>query len=164
MTTAASIARRGTVLLGLVAFLAGCAAAPGTAPPAPSGGLAGILEAVRESPEDRLAAQVACQLSLGQRSDAFAYRGFFAGFFDLPEEDTRAAFCAAIVEAVIADDLTRADLAAFAVPAEQRGRAPLGTLLRKLIDAHERLHSQEAGVPPSRHSRRLSMKQAEALH
>jgi hypothetical protein len=164
MTAAAGILCRSAVLLGLAVFLAGCAAAPDSGSRAAPGGLLGILEAVRDNPEDRLAAQVACQLSLGQRSTAFDYLPFFAGFFAVPEESARAAFCASIVEAVIADELTRADLEAFSVPAEQRGRAPLGTLLRKLIDAHERLQSQEVRVPQARPSRRLEARQAEPLY
>lgn len=164
MKAAASLARRGAVMFALAAFLAGCAATPDSGSRAPASGLLGILEAVRENPEDRLAAQVACQLSLGQRSVAFSYRAFFAGFFAVPEENARTAFCAAIVESVIADELTRADLEAFSVPAEQRGRAPLGTLLRKLIDAHERLHSQEARIPRVQALRQLSMRQTELLY
>jgi hypothetical protein len=164
MTAAAGILCRSAVLLGLAVFLAGCAAAPASGSRAAPGGLPGILEAVRENPEDRLAAQVACQLSLGQRSTAFAYRAFFAGFFDVPEQSARTVFCAAIVEAVIADELTRADIEAFGTPVEQRGRAPLGTLLRKLIDAHERLQSQEVRVPQAQPSRRLVASQAEPLY
>lgn len=106
--------------------------------------LPGILSEVRGQPQKRASAEASCARAIARGPDDFPYKQFFAGVFDVPAEQGGQAFCASIVEAVIADELTRGDLNAFRKPAEVRGKAPLGTLLRKLLIAHERLRGQQA--------------------
>ncbi len=134
-------------------ILAGCAAPQdgGTQNGARAGGnegLRSVLQDVRNHPENRAASEVYCLLSITQGDSDFPYQLFFAGLFSVDREDGTRAFCAAMVEAVIAGELTEADLAPFDRPSSVRGKEPLGTLLRKLMVAHLRLETQEAAAPP----------------
>ena len=46
-----------------------------------------------------------------------------------------------------AGDLSQQEWEAFQRPKQVRGKAPLGTLLRELMVAHERLYAQQAQRP-----------------
>jgi hypothetical protein len=133
------------ILLTCAIVLSACATTPDTGQAGAQGGLPGVLEEVRRNPEDRTAGESYCRLALAQRTNAFPYGAFFGGLFAVPAAQGDRAFCAALVEAVIADELTEADLAVF--KDRKRSKAPLGTLLRKLMVAHLRLSTQQAALP-----------------
>ena len=130
----------------LAVLLAGCASG------GHSGNLADVLNDARAHPENRLADEVACERAMNAHTGDFAYKAFFAGLLSVPEAEGGRAFCSAIVEAVIAGDLSQAEQDAFRTPSEVRGRAPVGALLRAVMDAHERLHAQQAQRPPQTQS------------
>ena len=130
------------VLLTLT--IAGCAASQDQR----DDDLAAPLADARANPEKRPAAEAACERAFSRRGDDFPFQAFAAGMLDVAENAGDSAFCAALVEAVIAGDLSRDDVIAFQRPKEIRGMAPLGTLLRAVMDAHERLHAQQAQKPP----------------
>jgi hypothetical protein len=140
--------RAAVTFVVLAAAIAGCAASQSYR----GGSLPDILSDVRAHPESRLKAEVGCERSIARPQSDFPYRSFFAGVFDVPEAEGARAFCAALVEAVIADDLTERDVAVFRRPQELRGKAPLGTFLRALMVAHERLYAQQAQRPPQAQS------------
>src|SRR3546814_101144 len=104
----------------LALLLAGCASG------GRSGNLAEVLNDARAHPENRLADEVGCERATSARTGDFAYKIFFAGLLSVPEAEGGRAFCAALIEAVIAGDLSQADQDAFRTPSEVRGRAPLG--------------------------------------
>jgi hypothetical protein len=126
-----------TLAAGLL--LAGCA----TPQSQPASNLPSVLSDVRKHPEKRLAGEAACLWSLANNASDFEFAPFISGFLDTPEADSGSALCAAIIEAVVAGDLTAADLDAFQSRKEARREAAVGTLLRKLIEAHERLQEQQ---------------------
>jgi hypothetical protein len=127
-----------------VLLLSGCAGAAGPR----SDRLPDILNHARAFPEHRLADEVACTRSLTRGDDNFPFEAVFAGLFDVPEASATGAFCAALIDAVIVGDFSKADQDAFSVPSEVRGKAPLGKLLRAVVEAHERLSAQHAQLPP----------------
>ncbi len=135
------------LLFAMLVALAGCASSEGGRG-SNSAGLPGILEDARRNPEGRIANEAACLDSITQGSTDFDFEAFFAGLFFVSKENGGQAFCAALIDAVIADELTEADLRAFRKPAEIRGKGPLGLMLRKLMVAHLRLSSQQAKMPP----------------
>lgn len=110
--------------------------------------LVDALADAQSKPERRLNAEVSCGQALSRRAGDFPAQAFFAGLLAVPEASGLRAFCAALVEAVIAGDLTDGDLTAFQHRTESRGSAPVGTLLRAVIEAHERLSAQQAQKPP----------------
>ncbi|MGF1628321.1 MAG: hypothetical protein ACFCUT_02520 [Kiloniellaceae bacterium] len=142
-STGTAMARRVALVLILVPLLAGCAASQG----GHSDDLPGILREVRAHPENRLASEVGCERAVARKAGDLPYEAFFAGLFDIPEEAAGRAFCAALIEAIIAGDLSQRDLDAFQRPSQVRGKAPLGTLLRELLVAQERLYAQRAQGP-----------------
>jgi hypothetical protein len=127
--------RQGAIFLVLGTVLAGCAAPQAGR----SGSLPEILSDVRQHPQNRLVSEVDCDRAMASRSGNFPYKAFFSGLFDVAEESGGRVFCASLVEAVIAGDLTESDLQAFGQRREERGFSALGDLLRKLLIAHERL-------------------------
>ena len=134
---------RCAVALSFTLMLTACAGAPG------SGGknLPEVLNYARQHPEHRQVSVIDCEAAINRRPSSFPFKTFFAGFFDVPEESGGQAFCAALVEAVISGDFTRAEQDVFRKPTDVRGRGPMGGLLRDLIAAHERLKSQAADDP-----------------
>ena len=142
--------RRRSVLLALLIATSGCATSNGDSQSSSS--LPMVLEELRAHPEKRRVAEAACERSIADNTGDFPINLFFGGLLDVPAHKANGAFCAAIVEAVIAGDLTRSDLSAFELPSAVRGKEPLGTLLRKLMIAHERLYAQQAKRPPQAQS------------
>lgn len=132
-----------TLACGL--FLAGCAA-PGDRASTAGGGseLATILNELNEHPERRETSVLHCEESLERETSDFPFKSLFAGFLSVPTEDGGAAFCAALIEAAIAGELTKNDIAPFTRRPRRPGTEPLGTLLRKVLVAHLRLASQGA--------------------
>ncbi|HMA14847.1 MAG TPA: hypothetical protein VKP12_08695, partial [Kiloniellaceae bacterium] len=106
------------------------------------------LAEVRANPEQRLNAEASCERALSRQHSDFPFQAFAAGLLAVPEASGLRAFCASLVEAVIAGDLTAEDIADFQRPTEVRGRAPMGKLLRVVLEAHERLAAQQAQKPP----------------
>lgn len=127
-----------------VLLLAGCAGEAGPR----SDRLPDILDHARAFPEHRLADEIACVKSVTRGENDFPFEAVFAGLFDVPQASAAEAFCAALVDATIAGDFSKADQNAFSVPSEVRGKAPLGNLLRALMIARERLQAQQAQRPP----------------
>ena len=133
------------VVLLATPMLTGCASSQDSGRDA---SLPEVLSDARAHPENRMESAAGCERAIdGKRSD-FPYKAFFAGLFDVSEDAGGRAFCAAIIEAVTSGKLTERDLRAFQRPVEVRGKAPLGTLLRKVLEAHERLKAQQAQKPP----------------
>jgi hypothetical protein len=139
------------IALALFGALAGCAGdGAGSADRGANAqdlSLLGVLEETRRDPEDRPASEAYCALSIAESRNGFPYRAFIAGVLAVPEEGATRAFCAALVEAVISNQLTEDELSAFSKPSGERGFKPLGDFLRKLIVAHERLYAQQARGP-----------------
>src|SRR5690606_4956642 len=106
------------------------------------------LTEVRAHPEQRLNAEVSCERAISRRSTGFPVQAFSAGLLAVPEAQALRAFCAGLVEAVIAGALTEDDLAAFQRPRQSRSSAPVGKPLRSVLEAHERLIAQQAQRPP----------------
>ena len=132
------------LVLGASLVLTGCAA-PGenrSTAATRSGGLATVLEDVRRNPEDRAAVEAYCRLSVSGGDSDFPYQAFFSGFLSVPPGQSSDALCAAMIEAVIAGELTENDLAQFSD--RTRNKMPLGTLLRKVLAAHLRLQGETA--------------------
>jgi len=125
-------------------LLSACAGAAGPR----SDRLPDILNHARAFPEHRLADEVACTRSLTRGDGNFPFESVFAGLFDVPEASATGAFCAALIDAVIAGDFSKSDQDAFSMPSQVRGKAPLGKLLRAVVEAHERLQAQQAQKPP----------------
>lgn len=121
----------------------GPAASPGARAPE----LLGALQHVRENPEDRSSTQAYCLLTVPHSEDDFPIDAFLAGLFDVPADESMRVFCDAIVEAVIAGELTDEDLTFLSEPPGAHGPEPLGVLLRKLMTARERLMSQQVERP-----------------
>ena len=136
--------RQRVIPLILTIALTGCATPDGGSQSVNSRHLPTILEEVRAHPEKRQGGEAACERSISDWSGDFPVNLFFAGLFDVPAPAGEEAFCAAIIEAVIAGDLSKSELDAFKKPSALRGKEPLGNLLRKLIVAHERLSTQQA--------------------
>jgi hypothetical protein len=134
------------VLLTLT--IAGCAASQDQR----GDDLAASLADVRANPEKRLTAEVACERAFSRRGGDFPFQAFSAGLLDVAEKAGHRAFCAALIEAVIAGDLGQSELKAFKTPSEVRGRAAVGPLLRAVLVAHERLTAQQAQKPPQAQS------------
>lgn len=134
------------VLLTLT--IAGCAASQGQR----GDDLAASLADLRANPEKRLTAEVACERAFSRRVRDFPFQAFAAGLLDVAEKTGDRAFCAGLIEAIIAGDLGQSDLDAFKTPGEVRGRAAVGTLLRAVLVAHERLTAQQAQKPPQAQS------------
>jgi hypothetical protein len=112
------------------------------------GDLAAALDAARDDPRKRLAAEVGCEHAFSLRGGSFPFQAFAAGLLDVSESAATRAFCAGLIEAAVSGDLNQEDLSVFRRPSEIRGDAPLGTLLRAVVEAHERLSAQHAQVPP----------------
>lgn len=112
------------------------------------GDLAAALDAARDDPRKRLAAEVGCEHAFSLRGENFPFQAFAAGLLDVSESAATRAFCAGLIEAAIAGDLSQEDLKAFRHPSGIRGSAPVGTLLRAVVEAHERLQAQQAQRPP----------------
>lgn len=129
--------------LALCIGLGACAGSQGS-----GNNLVDALADARAHPERRLNAEVSCERTLSTRNSGFPFQAFSAGLLGVPEANGLGAFCAALVEAVIAGDLTDSDIAAFQRPRESRGSAPVGTLLRAVLEAHERLSALQAQKPP----------------
>lgn len=110
--------------------------------------LAATLADVHENPQKRVSAEGACERALAGRGGGFPFQSFAAGLLEVSESAATRAFCAGVVEAVISGDLSQEDLRAFQRPGEIRGRAPLGTLLRAVVGANERLQAQHAQKQP----------------
>lgn len=110
--------------------------------------LVDVLADAQTNPERRLNAEVACERALSRRGGDFPFQAFSAGLLAVPEASGHRAFCAGLVEAVIAGDLTEDDLAHFQHPRESRGGAPVGMLLRAVLEAHERLSALQAQRSP----------------
>lgn len=135
------------VLAVCVAGLLGCATpekSPQNRSAAGGSSLVEALERARGNPERRAQSIDACTRSLRDSTLGFTYAPFMAGLFDVPLEEAGTAFCGALVEAVISDTLTAADLAVFRRPRGNRSYQPLGDLFRELLEAHERLAPQES--------------------
>lgn len=134
------------VLTVCVVSLLGCATPENSSPGRSAEGtsLVEVLERARGNPERRAQSMSACTRSLNDSVLGFRYAPFMAGLFDVPLEEAGTTFCGALVEAVISDTLTAADLAVFRRPRGDRSFQALGDLFRKLLDAQERLGSQEA--------------------
>ncbi|WP_299618778.1 hypothetical protein [Pelagibius sp.] len=126
--------------------LLGCATpeSPPTERSSAGSSLVEVIERVRANPERRAQSVTACTRSLRDSVEGFRYEPFMAGLFDVPVEEAGTTFCSALIEAVISDALTAADLAVFRRPRGERSYQPLGDLFRELLEAHERLGSQEA--------------------
>lgn len=127
-------------------------AACGTPPNGQNADLSEILNYARAHPEDRLAMEVACQDSLARWASDFPYEALFAGLFEVPSGSGGRAFCAALLEAGIAGDLSQQEQDVFTRPGSVRGLAPVGSLFRTLLIAHERLAAQQAERPPQAQS------------
>ncbi len=82
----------------------------------------------------------------GSGSD-FPLWSFFAGLLDVNEETAGPAFCAALVESVVSNKLTKEEIDVFSEPRSERGFEILGTFLGKLIEANERLQGQQVEGP-----------------
>lgn len=141
------IAARFATAVALCIGLGACAASQGS-----GNDLVDALADAQADPERRLNAEVSCERALSRRGGDFPFQAFSAGLLAVPEARGYGAFCAALVEAVIAGGLTEDDLAAFQRPKESRGSAPVGNLLRAVIEAHERLSALEAQRPPQAQS------------
>jgi hypothetical protein len=111
-----------------------------------------IIRDARQYPENRPSHVAACERAIGPDKGDFPYGAFFAGLFDVPEAVGGEVFCAALIEAVVAGDITQQDLDTFKLPKEARGKEPLGALLRALMVARERLYAQQAQRPPQAQS------------
>lgn len=124
--------------LAAALLLAGCAAPQSQ----PATSLPSVLGDVRQHPEKRLAGEAACLWSLANNDSDFDYAPFIGGFLGTADADSGAAFCAAIIEAVVAGDLSAGDIGAFQSQDQARKEAAMGALLREIIEAHERLQAQ----------------------
>ncbi len=82
--------------------------------------------------------------SVSQSNGDFPIKAFLAGVLDVAEEDVVRNFCAALVEAVISNDLSEEQILVFTEPRDERGFTALGVFLGKVIAAHERLKTQQA--------------------
>jgi hypothetical protein len=132
----------------LTLTIAGCAASQDQR----GNDLAATLADARANPEKRLTAEVACERAFTGRGGDFPFQAFSAGLLNVAEKTGDRAFCAGLVEAFIAGDLSQSELDAFKTPSEVRGRAAVGTLLRAVLVAHERLNAQQAQKPPQAQS------------
>lgn len=139
---------RAALLGAVTASLAACAAPPSGR----SADLMDILNYARAHPEERLAMEVACQDSLVRRAGDFPYEALFAGLFDVPRGSGGVTFCAALIESVVSGDLSQSEQDVFSRPRAVRGLAPVGSLFRTLLIAHERLAAQQAQRPPQAQS------------
>jgi hypothetical protein len=151
----APLRRASLPALAVALLLAGCAAPQSR----PTSSLPSVLEDVRQHPEKRLAGEAACLRSLANSDSDFDFQPFIGGFLDTPDADSGAAFCTAIIEAVVAGDLSAPVLDASRSQDQARKEAAMGTLLRELIEAHERLQAQrgqEVLRPPQVTPRPLS--------
>lgn len=140
------------LVLALSLALSACATPDGSPREIRSNHLPTVLEQVRDHPERRQTGETACTRSMTENGGDHSVNLILGGLFDVPADSAIDVFCAAIVEAVIADELTRTDIDAFKKPSAIRGKGPLGTLLRKLMVAHERLYAQQAQKPPQAQS------------
>ncbi|WP_340118136.1 hypothetical protein [Pelagibius sp. 7325] len=139
-------------LLAVTLTLSACATPDGSPREIRSTHLPTILEQVRGHPERRETGEAACERSLTANGSDPYIDSFLGGLFDVPAERAASEFCVTLVEAVIAGDLTRTDIDAFKKPAALRGMGPLGTLMRSLLAAQERLYAQQAQKPPQAQS------------
>lgn len=146
-STAVSAGKTIAVFVVLAVVLSACASngTPSSSPRSQAG-LPAVLEDVRRNPDQRGSAEVYCRASIAKSPSDFPYKAFFAGLFSVPREEGGKAFCAALIEAVIAGDLTEQNLVAFRNRRDRSDRAPLGALLRDLMIAHLRMTTQEAAL------------------
>ena len=141
ISVARAFGRKASVILVAALLLASCTSAQNRGRDV---SLPEILSDARAHPENRVESTTACEHAIDGRSIVFPYMSFFSGLFDVSEENGGQAFCAALIEAVVTGELTEQNLRAFQRPSAVRGKAPLGTLLRKVLEAHERLKAQQA--------------------
>ena len=132
---------KGAFLLTLALLLGACAAPQSGAR---SSSLAEVLRSARAHPELRTANVADCEAAIARKPGDFPYKAFFAGLLGVAEKSGGQAFCAALIEAVIAGDLSQEEQDAFKKPKAIRGRGPAGVLLRELMIAHERLAGRQA--------------------
>ena len=138
--------RFGAALACLMSLPTACAAPQ---EPTPRRDMAEVLRQMREDPEERPSARPpTAKAAMATHLTDLPFEAFFAGLFDVSQRSASHAFCAALYETIVSGDLSEDDLNAFRKPKDVRGAAPAGIVLRKLIEAHERLKGQEAVLPP----------------
>src|SRR3546814_18568891 len=116
----------------LTLAIAGCAASQDQR----GDDFAATLADVRANPEKRLTAEDACERSFLGRGGAFPFQAFSAGLLNVAEKSGNHAFCAGLVQAVIAGELDQSELDAFRTPSDVRGRAAVVSLLRTVLVRH----------------------------
>lgn len=136
---------RAVALAGLSAALLAACAVP---PSGRSANLADILHYARAQPGERVAMESACEEAVARQAGDFPYKALFAGLFNVPREAGGITFCAALIEAVVAGELSEEQQDVFSRPRQIRGLAPVGALFRTVLVAHERLAAQQAQRPP----------------
>lgn len=132
--------------LALLLVLAACAETGGSG--SVQGDLADVFNDARHNPDRRDDAVERCSFILLLAEDDPGFKDMISGLFDVSVAEAERAYCAAMVEASISDEFTESDLARLQVPREQRGMEPFGKMLRKVLDAHERLRAQRAQWQP----------------
>jgi len=69
------------------------------------------------------------------------FAALISGLLDVPAKEAEEAYCAAMVEAAVANEITEGDLERLQIPRARRGMGPFGEMLHKVLVAHERLKS-----------------------
>ena len=140
------------VFVAATMFLAGCTndeGRPRSAQRAGSGEeseFIHVLNDVQQNPGHRSVADAYCQVRYGKVNADFSLSPLIEGLLEVPEADTAEAFCLTMVDAVVARDLSAADLVAADAKTPE-GLTALGKVMRGLLVAHERRYAQQAQKP-----------------
>jgi hypothetical protein len=128
--------------LFLAAILAGCAGGGGST--AMRDDLGDIFNDARATPSHREGAILACVLTIERQDYDDGFDDMIRGLLDVPKDEAFPAYCAAMVEASIANKMTASDIRRLHTPPSQRGKEPFGHMLRQVLEAHARLRAQQA--------------------
>lgn len=128
----------------LLVSLAGCAGS--NSPAASRDDLADFFNDARANPNHRESAVLGCTLTLARQDYDAGFDDMIAGLLAVPVDQALEAYCAAMIEASIANEMTAFDIQRLHTPPSQRGKEPFGHMLRQVLEAHERLRAQQAQV------------------
>ena len=105
-----------------------------------------LLQELRRNPRTRDAAEAFCAAVLAVENEPI-HDPFFASFFDVPEDEAGLTLCRSLMEAVISDDFTEEELLRIGSFEGSNDFVLFGEVLRKLLDAQERLTTQQVIRP-----------------
>ena len=105
-----------------------------------------LLQELKRNPRTRQAAEGFCAAVLAVESDPI-HDPFFASFFAVPEDQASLTLCRTLMEAVISDDFSEEELRRIGSLEGSDDFVLFGEVLRKLLNAQERLDSQQVTRP-----------------